>query len=145
MLDANVVETCKIEICGDCRSVIECDEWSGIPDGDLADFTLRYKEGIERELGGRRGNIVVGNGDGWFGQMPCEVCRDRFHGTRFEAEILFDGFPIGQRVEAHPGCDCWIMGDRFGTVVKNGRKYVHVKMDRSQRVRKFTPDRIFHR
>lgn len=44
---------------------------------------------------------------------------------------------FGPRVESHPATDAWIMGDRYGTVVKIGAAYVHVKMDRSRRVRKF--------
>ena len=45
----------------------------------------------------------------------------------------------GDRVQAHPATDCWMSGDMYGVVVKIGRKYVHVKMDRSQRVRLFGP------
>lgn len=39
-----------------------------------------------------------------------------------------------RRVELMPHTDLWMSGDRFGTVVKYGRKYLHVRMDRSQRV-----------
>lgn len=49
---------------------------------------------------------------------------------------------IGDRVQAHPGTDTWMMGDRFGTVSKLGRKYIHVKMDRSGRTIRFTPDNL---
>lgn len=59
--------------------------------------------------------------------------------TTFE----LDNFRPGQRVEVHPGTNAWIFGDRFGEVVKVGRKLVHVKMDRSGRTLKFLPDRIF--
>lgn len=45
----------------------------------------------------------------------------------------------GQRVQAHPATDVWVMGDRFGEVVKVGRKYIHVKMDHSGRTRLFIP------
>lgn len=51
-------------------------------------------------------------------------------------------FTIGQRVESHPGTNAWIFGDRYGTVVKVGTKYVHVKMDRSGRVLRFAPSRV---
>lgn len=47
---------------------------------------------------------------------------------------------VGKRVEIHPATDAWIMGDRYGTVIKTGRKYLHVKMDRSGKVRKVTPE-----
>jgi hypothetical protein len=46
---------------------------------------------------------------------------------------------IGSRVQAHPACDCWMAGDRFGTVVKITARLIHVRMDRSGKVRKFTP------
>lgn len=46
----------------------------------------------------------------------------------------------GSRVQVHPACDCWMMGDRFGTVTKITTKSIHVKMDRSGKTRKFTAD-----
>jgi hypothetical protein len=50
-------------------------------------------------------------------------------------------FTPGMRVELSPATDAWMMGDRFGTVEPvKGRKYVTVKMDRSGKVRKLTPD-----
>jgi hypothetical protein len=58
------------------------------------------------------------------------------------------GFVIygtGTRVEAHPACDCWMMGDRFGTIVKITRRSIHVKMDRSGKVRRFIPDMLMPR
>lgn len=47
---------------------------------------------------------------------------------------------MGQRVELSPTTDAWMMGDRYGEVIKIGRKYVHVKMDRSGKVRKLSAD-----
>lgn len=46
---------------------------------------------------------------------------------------------VGDRVELHPATDRWIRGDRFGTVAKIGRKYVHVKLDRSGQTLPFPP------
>lgn len=46
---------------------------------------------------------------------------------------------IGARVETNPACDCWMQGDRFGEITKLGSKYIHVKMDRSGKTRKFLP------
>jgi len=51
-------------------------------------------------------------------------------------------FNVGMRVELHPATDQWMMGDRFGDVVKVGRKLVHVKMDRSGRTLKAIPEHI---
>ena len=51
-------------------------------------------------------------------------------------------FAIGDRVELHPATDAWMFGDRYGEVVKIGRKYVHVKCDRSGRTRRLTPRNI---
>lgn len=51
-----------------------------------------------------------------------------------------DSVREGSRVELHPRLDAWMMGDRFGTVQKIGRKYVHVLMDRSGRVRRIAPE-----
>lgn len=47
-----------------------------------------------------------------------------------------------QRVELHPATDAWMRGDRYGIVVKTGRKYVHVRMDRSGRVLRVPADRL---
>ena len=49
---------------------------------------------------------------------------------------------IGDRVELHPATDAWMFGDRFGEVATIGRKYVHVKMDRSGRTLRVAPHNI---
>jgi hypothetical protein len=52
-------------------------------------------------------------------------------------------FTAGMRIETDPASDRWMMGDRFGTVQPvKGRKYVTVKMDRSQKVVKLLPDHL---
>lgn len=45
---------------------------------------------------------------------------------------------IGKRVELHPATDRWMMGDRYGEIVKIGREYVYVKLDKSGRTVKFS-------
>ena len=45
---------------------------------------------------------------------------------------------VGNRVQAHPATDSWMMGDRYGEIVKIGHKWIHVRMDRSGRIRKFS-------
>ena len=51
-------------------------------------------------------------------------------------------FKIGDSVELHPGTDRWMRGDRFGAVVKIGRKHLHVKMDVSGQTIRVHPDNI---
>lgn len=46
---------------------------------------------------------------------------------------------VGDRVELHPATDAWMQGDRYGEIVKIGRKYIHIKMDRSGRTLQHTP------
>lgn len=53
-------------------------------------------------------------------------------------------FPIGTRVQTAPHTDAWMSGDRYGNVVKVGRTFLSVAMDRSGRVRRFTPDALNH-
>jgi len=48
----------------------------------------------------------------------------------------------GTRVVAHPATDAWMSGDRYGTVIQVGTKYIHVRMDRSKKVRRFHPANI---
>lgn len=45
--------------------------------------------------------------------------------------------PFGTRVATQPHTDAFMMGDRFGLVVGVGTKLVHVRMERSGKVRKF--------
>ena len=56
---------------------------------------------------------------------------------------------VGTRVELHPATDRWMMGDRFGEVVKVTSKirdfkitrtFVHVRMDRSGKTIRFGPE-----
>ena len=49
---------------------------------------------------------------------------------------------VGKRVELHPGMDAWMQGDRYGVIVRVGRKFYHVKMDRSGRTLRITGDRL---
>ena len=48
----------------------------------------------------------------------------------------------GDRVQLHPATDAWMSGDRFGEVIVTGRKLIHVKMDRSGRIRRLHPQNI---
>jgi hypothetical protein len=52
------------------------------------------------------------------------------------------GHNVGDRVQLHPATDRWMMGDRYGTVVKLGNKHVHVKMDKSNKTLKVHPNNI---
>jgi hypothetical protein len=51
-------------------------------------------------------------------------------------------FILNQRVQAHPATDTWMRGDRYGTVKKIGRRYIHVLMDRSGRTIRFDIDNL---
>ena len=53
--------------------------------------------------------------------------------------LLRRSFAEGQRVKAHPATDIFMRGDVYGTVIKIGAKHIHVRMDRSDKVRKFHP------
>lgn len=53
-------------------------------------------------------------------------------------------FLRNERVQLHPACDAWMAGDRYGTVVKAGRKYVTVQMDRSGKRRRVPYDLLLH-
>jgi len=53
--------------------------------------------------------------------------------------LATNAFLKGQRVQMGAHTDAFMMGDRYGDVVKIGQKLVHVKMDRSGKVRKVSP------
>ena len=63
----------------------------------------------------------------------------------------------GRRVELSPATDAWMQGDRYGEIVKttmgsrnmldprdSANVYVHVKLDKSGRVRRFHESLIAH-
>lgn len=52
-------------------------------------------------------------------------------------------FRVGDRVQLHPATDAWMAGDCYGNVVRIGRINLHVRMDRSGKVRKVAPCNIF--
>ena len=59
----------------------------------------------------------------------------------------YDGstFEVGDRVEIHPGCDLWMRGARFGTVVgvvPTSMDRVRVEMDKVSGVRSGPSDRF---
>lgn len=51
---------------------------------------------------------------------------------------------VGKRVELHPGLDRWMMGDKYGKIVKLGLRVgvVSVKLDRSGKTMKFQLNRL---
>ena len=49
---------------------------------------------------------------------------------------------LHDRVELHPATDRWMRGDRYGTVVDGGRKYLRVRMDRSCQLIRVAPENI---
>jgi hypothetical protein len=56
--------------------------------------------------------------------------------------LKIDPSLIGARIELHPATDAWMRGDRFGVIVKSGRKYLHVLMDRSGRTLRVAPEYV---
>ncbi len=57
---------------------------------------------------------------------------------------LKEKFPIGRRIELHPGTDQWMMGARFGNVIRVDEKtgLVHVRMDKLRKLLKCHPEHI---
>ena len=55
-------------------------------------------------------------------------------GTRVGGDVM----KPGTRVQVPVWSDAWMMGDRFGEVVKTERGFVFVLMDKSSRVKRFT-------
>lgn len=55
---------------------------------------------------------------------------------------IVKGYRVGQRVELHPGTDAWMRGDRYGDIVKIGRRTVYVKMDKSGKILSLMPHNV---
>lgn len=51
-------------------------------------------------------------------------------------------FRVGDAIEMHPATDAWMMGLRFGEVVKVGRTKVSVRLDGYRRVVRVSPENI---
>ena len=59
-----------------------------------------------------------------------------------KARLATMAFYVGQRVSMHPATDAFMMGDRYGDVVKIGKSKIHVKMDRSGKTRLVNPKNL---
>jgi hypothetical protein len=57
-------------------------------------------------------------------------------GSKLTKANALAGIKTGTRVQLHPATDAWMQGDRYGTIVKVGRKLISVKMDKSGRTLK---------
>lgn len=53
-----------------------------------------------------------------------------------------DWFACGQRIEIHPGTDLAARGARYGTVIKVGRKFLTIKLDRLSRPVRIAPSLV---
>lgn len=62
-----------------------------------------------------------------------------------QMDLFMSQYKVGNRVEIHPACDCWMQGDRFGKIVEMGKFYIYVKMDRSKLTRRFTSEKILRK
>lgn len=49
----------------------------------------------------------------------------------YDAPQTLDEYRVNDRIEMHPATDRWMRGDRYGNIVKIGRRFLHIKMDRS--------------
>ena len=59
-----------------------------------------------------------------------------------QEDMLLDMWHIGDRVELAPHLDAWMAGDRYGNVESKGRRYIHVRMDKSGKLRKVSPENL---
>lgn len=62
-----------------------------------------------------------------------------------QGNLLLSQYKVGDRIELHPTTDAWMMGDRYGEVKAIGRFYLHVKMDRSGKIRKVVPENVLRK
>jgi hypothetical protein len=60
------------------------------------------------------------------------------------ARLATMGWYVGQRASMHPATDAFMMGDRYGDVVKVEKTKIHVKMDRSGKTRLVSPGNLEH-
>jgi hypothetical protein len=53
-------------------------------------------------------------------------------------------FVAGRRVELHPATDRWMMGDRYGEVIKVEPERVRVRLDKSRKSFWFRREDVLH-
>ena len=51
-------------------------------------------------------------------------------------------YVVGQRVQLHPGSYRWVLGNRYGEVIKVNRTNIEVRLDKSGTVAKLHPSQI---
>jgi len=59
-----------------------------------------------------------------------------------QTDLLLEMFTVGDRVQLNPATDRWMRGDTHGVVTKVGRRYVHIRLDRSGDDRPFAPENV---
>ena len=59
-----------------------------------------------------------------------------------QGNLLLEQFSVGDRIELAPHVDRRIRGDRYGEIVKIGGRFLHVLMDRSEKVLYVVPENV---
>lgn len=59
-----------------------------------------------------------------------------------QGNLLLEQFHIGDRIELAPHLDRWMMGDRYGEIVKIGSRFLHVLMDASGKTLHVVPENV---
>lgn len=59
-----------------------------------------------------------------------------------QGNLLLEQFSIGDRIELAPHLDRWMMGDRYGEIVEIGGRFLHVRMDASEKVVYVVPENV---
>lgn len=95
-----------------------------------------------------RGKVSACEWSTTFGQYTYRIEREDRHPI-FICESALRPVPplaVHSRVELHPGCNMWIRGARFGTIVrvwsKHGEPRVTVRLDANGRRAVMSPDRV---
>ena len=101
------------------------------------EFEAEYANGAYETLLPKKYQGLLGRGH--LASLP----RTALH-TALTAKLAGLGFHLGERVSMHPATDAFMMGDRYGQVVKIGKSKIHVKMDRSRKTRLVLPRNLQH-
>lgn len=59
-----------------------------------------------------------------------------------QGNLLLEQFAVGDRIELAPHLDRWMMGDRYGEIVKIGGRFLHVRMDRTDKIVYVVPENV---
>lgn len=79
------------------------------------------------------------------GIVETESDMKKQQGNGNQGNLFLSQFEAGDSVETLPHTDDFMRGDRYGMVTKVGHTYVSVSLNKSGKIKRFSPENIKHK